>query len=57
MIELNLRGNNIGQVRNAKFRTVHICIDGKDTGGTCKNWEDAAKTTKTSKCVAILLLL
>ena len=40
MIELDLRGNNIGQVRNPKFRTVHICIDGKDTGGTCKNWKD-----------------
>ena len=49
MIELNLRGNNIGQVRNAKFRTVHICIDGKDTGGTCKNWEESGQDYKNFK--------
>merc|ERR1711981_285483 len=43
MIELDLRGNMIGQVRDAKFRTVHICMDGKDTGGTCKNWKDSGE--------------
>ena len=49
MIELDLRGNMIGQVRDAKFRTVHICMDGKDTGGTCKNWKDSGENYKNFK--------
>ena len=42
-------GNMIGQVRDAKFRTVHICMDGKDTGGTCKNWKDSGENYKNFK--------